>query len=651
MRELSLKSDRIFRTYSESDGKQPLHKYGNGQIISSFEECRKFDNFSGILNPDYVLVDIDEEPNNKPMGERLLQIIREKKLHCKVHETDKGYHFFFRNSNRRINKNDQGIYLACGIKADIKVGRINGTACLKKDGKERIPMYDATTSDGDYDEIPSCLLPIDKTDRQLFNMKDGDGRNETLYRYIVTLLRHEFTKDEVRETLYFINDHIFADKLKDKELETILRDDSFPKEIFFDGKKFLHSEMAKMLMRELAIKKRGESIYSFNGAYFERGEANIRRECTRYLDSITDRQKKEVISSIKDRLLSVELTPSDKYVCFKNGLLNLETWELESFTPDVILFNQIPHNYNPTAYNATVDKAMNDWCCGDKELRAVIEEIIGYGFIANTKAQKSFFFHGARNNGKSTFLEWISDFYGTANVKHFNLQQMNGRFNSQYLENTLVNICNDIPKSGLTNDEQSFFKQVSTGDTTYGEAKGGETTFFKPYAKLIFSCNTVPSIKDENGEIARRIMVIPFLADFSEKPNVNLEDELRTESAFEYLANLAIAGLRRLIQSRPIPYTFSHSTLIDEATEREFTHLDTVKEFISRIAKEDDYLMRKSKKDIYEEYKQFCKEMEKLPMAKDPFASEFMTRLKLYKTEVKNKSTGKTERVYRKREP
>lgn len=648
MNALSMKSDIIFRTYSETDGKQPLHKYGNGQLISSFEECRKFESFSGILNSDYVLVDIDEEPNNKPMGERLFQIVNDKRLHCRVHETDNGYHFFFRNANRRINKSDQGIYLACGIKADIKIGCANGTACLKKHGKERIPKYDEITSDGDYDELPIWLLPIDKEDRKLFDMRDGDGRNETLYYYIITLSRHGFTKDEVRETFYFINDHVFIDKLKGKELDTILRDEAFPKELFFDEKKkFLHSEMAKMLIRELAIKKRGESIYSFNGAYFERGEANIRRECTRYLDSITDRQKKEVISSIKDRLIPVNLTPSDKYVCFKNGLLNLETWELESFSSDIILFNQIPHNYNPNAYNETVDNAMNGWCCGDKALRAVVEEIIGYGLIANTKAQKSFFFHGTKNNGKSTFLELLSDFYGITNVKHFNLQQMQARFNSQYLENAFVNICNDIPKSGLTNDEQSFFKQVSTGDTTYAEAKGGETTFFNPYAKLIFSCNKVPSIKDENGEIARRIMVIPFLADFTKHKNVNLGDELRRESAFEYLGTIAVNGLKRLITSN---YRFSASKLVEEATEREFTHLDTLKEFISNVIKEDDYLMQKSKKGVYEDYKEFCRDIEKLPADKDPFASEFMARLNLYETQAKNKFSGKTERVYRKKE-
>lgn len=649
MTELSLKSDIIFRTYSESNGKSPLHKYGQGQYISSFEDCQIFESYIGILNLDYVLIDIDETPDNKPMGNRLFQIIQNKKIHCKINETDKGFHFFFRNACKRIQKNDTAIYLACGIKADIKAGCANGTACLKKNGKERIPKYDLPTPNGDYDEIPCWLLPIDKMDRGIWLMRDGEGRNSTLYAYILKLGQHGLDKDEIKETSNVINEHIFFDRLNDNELMTILRADAFPKEIFFNEKnRFQHSKMAKMLIRELSIKKRGEHLYSFNGAYFEKGEANIRRACVRYFDSISEHQKKEVISSIKDRLAPAELMPSDDFVCFKNGVLNLSTWELEDFNSQVILFNQIPHNYNPNTYNATVDKAMDDWCCGNTELRAVIEEIIGYGLVANTKAQKSFFFHGAKNNGKSTFLEWLGDFYGSSNIMNFDLQKMNARFNSQYLENTLVNICNDISKSGLSNDEQSTFKQIVTGDRTYGEAKGGATGFFKPYVKLIFSCNTMPSIKDENGEIARRIMVIPFHADFSECTNVNLEDALRTESAFEYLANIALQGLKRLMSSAPIQYRFTHSKLVEEETEKEFTHLDTIKEFIKKTTLEPDYLLEKSKTAVYMDYKEFCKELEKIPAPKNSFSSEFMAKLGLHETEVKNKTTGKTERVYRK---
>ena len=570
MSELSLKSDILFRTYSESDGKAPIHKYKNVEAISSFEDCQRFTSYSGILNFNYVLIDIDEEQNNKPMGEKLFQIVTDKKLHCKVHETDRGYHFFFRNANRRISKSCSGVYLACGIKADIKVGCSNGVACLKKNGKERIPRYDETLDD-DYDEIPCWLIPIDYINRGIFLMREGDGRNNTLYSYILKLRKCGLSNSDVKKVFNFINDYIFIDKLNNDELETILRDDAFPKELFFDeNNRFLHAEMAKMMIRELAIIKRGGFIYSFNGAYFEKGEDNIKRECTNYFDSIRINQKREVVSSIKDRLSPIELMPSDKHVCFKNGLLNLDTWTLEGFTSDVIIFNQIPHNYNPNAYDETVDKALNAWCCNDENLRAVVEEIIGYGLIANTKAQKSFFFHGAKNNGKSTFLEWLSDFYGSKNIMHFDLQKMNSRFNSQYLENALVNICNDISKSGLNNEEQSTFKQVVTGDTTYAESKGGETTFFKPYVKLIFSCNVVPSIKDENGEMARRIMVIPFHADFTGKENVNLEDELRTQSAFEYLSLIAVNGLKRLIHSQPRPYVFTDSRAVREATEKEF---------------------------------------------------------------------------------
>ncbi len=625
-----------------TNGKTAFWKdWQNRESYPSYSELNEEqDSIGGVLCDNAICIDVDF----KEQAEVLFSIVKDNNVHCLVVETDKGMHFYFMNNAKRWKKTVAKYYSAIGLQCDPRTGS-KSYLILKLNGKERQIIYDSDT--GSYDEIPFWLLPIDKTDPALWKMKDGDGRDCTLYSYILKLMRYGFSKEEVKETFSIINNYVFEDKLRDKDIERITRNDAFPKEIFFDDKKkFRHEQMAKMLIRELSIKLKGDKLFSFNGAFYEPGEANIRRECIRLYDGITVNQRKEVISSIRDRLEPCDLIPSDKFICFKNGLLNLNTWKLEDFDSSVILFNQIPHNYDEKAFNEDADKALNDWCNEDQELRTLLEEIIGYGLIANIKAQKSFFIHGEKNNGKSTFLEWLKAFYGKANVVNFDLQKMNGRFNSQYLENALANICNDIPKSGLSNEEQSTFKQVVTGDSTYGEIKGGAVTFFNPYVKLFFSCNTVPSIKDENGEIARRIIVIPFMVDFTGKESIDLDDKLREESAFEYLAVIAVAGLKRLIGNK---YQFTPSTLAEEAKEREFTHVDTVREFINRVVTEADYIQRKSKTEVYRDYKSFCIEMEKLPVDKNAFSREFMATLELYLTEVKNKFTGKTERVYRKR--
>ena len=606
MKKLSLKSDILFRTYSESNEKSPIHKYRKGQIISSFEECQKYKSYSGILNEDYVLIDIDETPENKPMGDLLNQILQEKNYHCKINESDRGWHFFFRNSERRIKSNKTGIYLACGIKADIKAGCTNGVVCLRKDGKDRTSVYDESIN-GTYDEIPCWLLPVDKVDIGLWKMKEGDGRDSTLYSYILKLLHYGFSKDEIKKIFYFVNEYIFTDKLSDGDIDRITRDEAFPEELFFNGKKFLHAIMAKMLISELSIKLSGGKLYSYNGQYFESGDDNIKRKCTAYFDAINRYQKIEVICSIRDRLTPCELVPSDEYVCFKNGIINIETWELEDFNSNIVLFNQVPHNYNPNAYDETLDRAMDDWFCGDKKLRAIAEEYIGYILIANTNTQKMLFIEGSQNNGKSTFIKIVQKLIGDNNYSSLDIDQLGERFSGVAIENKMANICDDIENGSIYGKSLSLFKRITSGDSFKGENKGKDIRTIKPYAKLLFSFNECPSMSDTTGAVERRIIFLPFNNDFSAKGgkrDPEIISKLTTENAYEYLIVIAVNGLKRLISNN---YEFTYSDVSEKRKIELFTHADTIKEFCDEYIT-DEYVKNLTVGEVRANYKKFCKE-------------------------------------------
>ena len=73
---------------------------------------------------------------------------------------------------------------------------------------------------------------------KFLDMRAGDGRNQALFNYILTLQSEDFTKEEARETIRMINRYVLEDPLSDRELETILRDEAFKKPIFFKGKNF-----------------------------------------------------------------------------------------------------------------------------------------------------------------------------------------------------------------------------------------------------------------------------------------------------------------------------------------------------------------------------------------------------------------------------
>ena len=403
--------------------------------------------------------------------------------------------------------------------------------------------------------------------------------------------------------------------------------------------------MGDIIKVNLHVRRIAGELYSFNGAYYAKGEDPIRKESIDYYANISGRHKSEVIGYIKDTLSDEDLLPSDEYICFNNGLLNLTNWQLEPFTPDIILFNQIPHNYNPRAYDKTVDEALDAWCSYNRELRKLIEEYMGYCMIPITDGQVSLFLNGDGNNGKSTFLELLSDFFGCANCSSFALDELGERFTTIELKGKLVNICNDIQQSALYGKKLSIFKQLVTGDKVKGEIKGGAISINKFYSKLIFSCNGLPSMGDAKS-IARRVIVIPFSADFSGKEDRTLGNRIRTESAFEYLARISVEGLHRLIGHG---YRFQHSALAEREKERELTHIDTIHSYLDTIETPAEYFERFTKKEINTHYRKFCTDNNKIPAMDSRFSNELKARFNL-KEDSRKDINGFSQRVYRSNE-
>lgn len=54
-------------------------------------------------------------------------------------------------------------------------------------------------------------------------MDAGDGRNQALFNYILTLTSNDFSVDDTRECIRILNRFVLKEPLSDDELEVILR--------------------------------------------------------------------------------------------------------------------------------------------------------------------------------------------------------------------------------------------------------------------------------------------------------------------------------------------------------------------------------------------------------------------------------------------
>ena len=258
---------QLFKGYVETKNKKCIEKFKNRKDFKNYAQVERLPEFAGILADFAILIDIDDYEQS----ERLMDIVEDLQLRCRVYATSRGKHFLF--INRGVETCKTHTRLACGITADIKLGSRNSYSVLKYKDKEREIIYDVF-NDEEYEELPKWLLPI-KTNMDFLQMKAGDGRNQSLFNYILTLQSNGFSVDEARETIRLINQYVLVDPLSDSEIETILRDEAFSKPVFFNGKTFLFDKFATYLKSNHHIIKINNQLHMYRDGIYVNGYEEI----------------------------------------------------------------------------------------------------------------------------------------------------------------------------------------------------------------------------------------------------------------------------------------------------------------------------------------------------------------------------------------
>lgn len=615
----------FFRGYVRLKGKQSLDKFKDVPL-RSLEEVEDEKSYAGILAEDAVLIDVDDYE----MSEKLMQIVEDKEILCRVYETSRGKHFFFRNVTGEVEKCATKAKLACGLTADIKCGKSNSYSVLKKDGVEREIIYDIL-SDEEYQEIPKWLLPV-KSSTDFTALEEGDGRNQKLFNYILTLQSEGFSKDEARETLRIINDYVLPDKLSDKELETLSRDEAFKKEQFFEKNKFLFDKFAKFLRSEYHIIRIDNQLHIYDDGIYKGGYGQIEGKMIKHIPNLNKAKRAEVMAYL-ELLCDKEMEMADaRYIAFRNCIYDIETGEIQPFSPDIVILNKIDWNYNEEAYDETVDSSFDKLSCKDEGIRSLLEEAVGYCFYRRNELRKAFILTGEKQNGKSTYLWMINHLLGSENVTNLDLSELGQRFKPAELFGKLANIGDDIGDDFIANP--AIFKKVVSGDPVNVERKGENPFDLRNYAKFLFSANNIPRIKDKSGAVISRLVIVPFNARFTkDDPDYDpyIKYKLRTENAMEYLIQLGLRGLKRVLSN----YAFTETADVEKALKEYEENNNPILIFFSENDRAD--IIGRSTKDVYAKYGLFCAENNFTPMSNVEFSKKLKQR---YEVEIADKRIG-----------
>ena len=605
----------LYKGYVETKGKASIEKLKNRTNWKTYDEVKNLNGFGGVLANDTILIDIDDAEQS----EILMNIVEEFQLDCRVYCTSRGKHFLFKNHS--ITRNRTHVQLAVGLTADIKVGSKLSYEVIKIDGEERFCEWDIEEG-GKYQEVPKWLFPV-KATADFVDMDAGDGRNQALFNYILTLTANDFTVDEIRECIRILNRFVLKEPLSDEELEVILRDEAFQKPVFFMGSTFLFDKFANYMKNTAHVVKINNQLHIYKDGIYENGYKEIETEMIQHIPNLKKAQRREVIDYMELITESKQMSEVN-LIAFENGVYDIATDELKPFSSDIVITNKIPWNYNPEAYSELADVTLNKLSCEDAAIRALLEECIGYCFYRRNELGKAFILTGDKSNGKSTFLDCIKTILGEQNISALDLKELGDRFSTSMMFGKLANIGDDIGDDFLQGSQVSIFKKIVTGNRIKAERKGQDPFEFNPFIKLLFSANDIPRMKDKTGAVLRRLVIIPFNATFSKNdPDFDpfIKYKLIQQDSIEYLIRLGVEGLKRIIINDEFTKSEKVQGQLDEYEEEN----NPIIAFIADTGVE--MIENEPTADVYKRYQVFCADNSMQPMSNIVFSKQINKRL------------------------
>lgn len=626
----------FFRGYVETKGKRCIEKFKDVQQLKTYEEAQLLNEFAGILDGESILLDFDDAVH----AEKAFKMVQDMQLQCRVYKTTRGVHIMFRN--HQVEKCATAVRLACGLRADIKVG-MNAYSVLKFKGQERPILYDSEA----YSEVPAFFTPVDSP-IDFVGMKSGDGRNEKLFGYILTLQSNGFTKEDAKTCIEHINNYVLAEPLPEKELQTILRDDAFTTEVtpnFFSGKTFLFDKFSEYIRSKAHIVKINGQLHIYQDGVYVDCMETIESEMIQHIPGLNQAKRTEVLRYLNILIReNLEQAPA-RYIAFKNGVYDIVTDALLPFSEEIVITNKIQHNYNPAAHAELVDTTLDKLACHDPEIRALLEEVVGYCFYRRNELGKAFMLVGdgslekGASNGKSTFYSMLTAMLGENNISSLDMKELNEKFMNAELFGKLANIGDDIDDGYIPSS--AMFKKFVTGERVMVQRKGEKPFQFKNYAKMLFAANEIPKIKDRGGAIQRRLVIIPFLAHFSKSdPDYRpfISTELQEPECIEYLIQLGMRGLKRVLENHTFTESDKVKVQLDEFEEANNPIIGFFKENIALNVESQ------TTTSIYAMYTEYCLVNNHIPMNKGSFSKHITKR---YGVETVNKLIdGKQQRVF-----
>ncbi|MHC1785455.1 MAG: phage/plasmid primase, P4 family [Christensenellales bacterium] len=218
-----------------------------------------------------------------------------------------------------------------------------------------------------------------------------------------------------------------------------------------------------------------------------------------------------------------------------NGTLNLVTGELLPFDRADLISKIAPCEYTDKRDTPRWTAFLREIFKGDDELIRFVQKSVGYSLTGSTEEHCAFFCYGTGRNGKSTFLDVISEMMGdyAVNIQPETIMAKTNQGSGPTSDVARMKGARFIttvePNEGARLNE-GLLKQLTGGDKVTASKKYENEFEFMPEFKLWMGTNHKPTIRGTDLGIWSRIRLIPFDVRIpEEKIDRQLKHKLREE--------------------------------------------------------------------------------------------------------------------------
>lgn len=300
-------------------------------------------------------------------------------------------------------------------------------------------------------------------------------------------------------------------------------------------------------------------IYNKETGIYEEGEFIINQEISNFEDVVKNSIPKEIIYKIQCKTYIERKQLNPKNILITNNVViifNEKGYVIDDFNPKFYCNHKIPVYYDPTKECKEINKFVANIV--QPEYNNLVYEMIAYTIYPDYPISAFFILNGTGRNGKTKLINLIQAFLGEGNICNVPLQKLvTNSFQLAELYGKKANLFADLPNKPL--DESGILKCLTGGDTITVEKKHKNPFTFKNVAKIIYSANDIPEVRDNTEAFYYRLELIffPYVFDVRKRdhpnfkePDNSIEDKIITQDELSGLLNVCLEKLSPLLIRR-----------------------------------------------------------------------------------------------------